>query len=451
MASVFRPSYSKIDPKTGKRIKRQLQKWYVEFEDASGKLVRVPGYRDKEATRELARSLERRAAQQREGIIDPFEEHRARPLSEHLEDFRRYLAARGNTPGHVATTIKRVGAVLAGCRFERMTDFSPAQLVEWLAGLRNGTVQVRSGSGVALKPDALKTAKTYAEIADAFNVRESTIYYWRRQGAPIVPKAENDLAAIAEWKAAADRERNFGASIQTANYYLTATKSFARWLVADRRMPDNPFAGLKAEKVTYRREVRTLSTEDFGKLIKATRKAAPFRGLSGKARAILYQTAGYTGLRASELASLSPSSFDFASDPCTVTVAAEDSKHREEDVLPLRADLAEKLAEWARGRPGDAPLWPGKWHKSESARMLDRDLKAAKLPKEDEAGRVFHFHALRHMFISNLARSGVHPKAAQALARHSTITLTMDRYSHLALEDQSEALSALPPLPGEEE
>ncbi len=40
-------------------------------------------------------------------------------------------------------------------------------------------------------------------------------------------------------------------------------------------------------------------------------------------------------------------------------------------------------------------------------------------------------HALRHTFISNLARAGIHPKTAQALARHSTITLTLDRYSHV--------------------
>lgn len=55
-------------------------------------------------------------------------------------------------------------------------------------------------------------------------------------------------------------------------------------------------------------------------------------------------------------------------------------------------------------------------------------------------------HALRHSFISNLARSGVHPSIAQSLARHSTITLTMDRYAHVALESQQEAIMGLPDL-----
>ena len=53
---------------------------------------------------------------------------------------------------------------------------------------------------------------------------------------------------------------------------------------------------------------------------------------------------------------------------------------------------------------------------------------------------------MRHTFITNLANSGVHPKTAQALARHSTVTLTMDRYSHTYMGEQSEAVAALPDL-----
>src|SRR6516225_6788106 len=62
----------------------------------------------------------------------------------------------------------------------------------------------------------------------------------------------------------------------------------------------------------------------------------------------------------------------------------------------------------------------------------------------EAAGLVADFHALRHTFITNLANGGVHPKVAQALARHSTITLTMDRYSHTLMGDQADALRVLP-------
>jgi hypothetical protein len=78
--------------------------------------------------------------------------------------------------------------------------------------------------------------------------------------------------------------------------------------------------------------------------------------------------------------------------------------------------------------------------------MFRADVEAAGIQYRDDAGLVADFHALRHTFISNLARSRVHPKAAQSLARHSTITLTMDRYSHTLVGEQAEALNALPDL-----
>ena len=46
-----------------------------------------------------------------------------------------------------------------------------------------------------------------------------------------------------------------------------------------------------------------------------------------------------------------------------------------------------------------------------------------------------------------LAQAGVHPKTAQELARHSTITLTMDHYTHVSLYDLGAAVGTLPALP----
>lgn len=42
------------------------------------------------------------------------------------------------------------------------------------------------------------------------------------------------------------------------------------------------------------------------------------------------------------------------------------------------------------------------------------------------------------------ARQGRH---GQALARHSTISLTMDRYTHIGLDDITVAVESLPSLP----
>ena len=129
-------------------------------------------------------------------------------------------------------------------------------------------------------------------------------------------------------------------------------------------------------------------------------------------------------------------------------------------VLPLHSDLATRLRQWLAKREQRADgqrvvlafdraanvkperQFPGTWA-AKAATMLRRDLKTAKIPYATDSGFA-DFHSLRHTFISNLVAVGVHPKLAQQLARHSTITLTMDRYSHVGLLDMSTALESLP-------
>ena len=52
-------------------------------------------------------------------------------------------------------------------------------------------------------------------------------------------------------------------------------------------------------------------------------------------------------------------------------------------------------------------------------------------------------HSLRHRFITELAKAGVHPKDANEHARHSMITLTTDRYAHVGLQDSATTLAKL--------
>ncbi len=74
------------------------------------------------------------------------------------------------------------------------------------------------------------------------------------------------------------------------------------------------------------------------------------------------------------------------------------------------------------------------------------DLDAAGIPIETNEGTI-DFHGLRHTYCTRLARSGISPKEAQTLARHSSITLTMDRYAHLQRMDSKSAMYWLPNLP----
>ncbi len=64
-------------------------------------------------------------------------------------------------------------------------------------------------------------------------------------------------------------------------------------------------------------------------------------------------------------------------------------------------------------------------------------------------GRVADFHSLRHGFISFLVNANVPPKDAHTLARHSTITLTLDRYAHLGIIGLVNSLKRLPAISNE--
>jgi integrase len=167
-----------------------------------------------------------------------------------------------------------------------------------------------------------------------------------------------DAARVSGWLA---QQRATGMSAATSNYYLQAVAGFARWLVKHRRIADNPLVPLAPVNVkTDRRHDRGILTpNEFTALIRATRTAEAFRGLSGEDRLILYTVAAYTGLRASELASLTPASFDLQSEQPAVRVQAAYTKNRQEAVLPLRPDLCASLRPYLSGRPADASVWPG--------------------------------------------------------------------------------------------
>src|SRR5262249_28678826 len=156
--------------------------------------------------------------------------------------------------------------------------------------------------------------------------------------------------------------------------------------------------------------------------------------LTGPDREMLYLVSVYTGLRASELASLTPAAFALDTAPATLTVGAAYAKHRREDVVPLHSELVGRLRPWLAGKCPGRPVWPGKWARDKQAGvMLKTDLATARaawlaeagpadrerreqspfLAYRDADGRVADFHALRHTFITRLVKSGVRPKEAQ--------------------------------------
>lgn len=387
---------------------QETSNWYVEFRDQRDQVRRLPAFTSKPASEEMGRNLVR------------------------LVEY--YKGTGGQTdPG----------------------------LITWLTGLELKTRQKLVEIGL-LPAEKAAASKPLADHLDDYEAVLKALDNTPKQVYQVVSRAKKIIngcrfqyfADISASKVQTflhdlrrDSENRKGIGAQTSNFYLSALKQFCRWMVKERRAIENPISHLDGlnVKVDPRHDRRPLTPEELLALLAATR-AGPVRfKVSGEERFMIYWLAVETGLRAGELRSLTKLSFDLDGDCPTVTVQAAYSKRRREDTLPLRSELVSALRSHLALKTPDAPAFtmPESQHIAE---MLKLDLKAVGIPYVDRDGRHVDFHALRHTFITNLAKGGIHPKTAQALARHSTITLTMDRYSHTLHEELADALNVLPDL-----
>jgi len=238
-------------------------------------------------------------------------------------------------------------------------------------------------------------------------------------------------------------------SVQTQNFYLKAMKQFYNWLVQDARAPESPIEHLRCKtvrKVTD--EVhprRVLEIDELKRLLEVTKSATKRFGMTGYERYLLYRLTAETGLRAKELRSLKVSSFDF--DGLTVNVSANYTKNKGEAVQALRPDTAEELKGFFANKLPDVKAFGGTYKQltDKTSKMLEADLAEADIPYVLD-GLYFDFHALRHQTGTLLAASGVHPKIAQKIMRHSDINLTLSRYTHTLTGQEADAVASLPDL-----
>jgi site-specific recombinase XerD len=388
MSTIFKRSYWATD--NGKRVKRKTKVYYIKYTDADGKRLRIKGFRSMEKTRTLAAQLEGKAA---DGP-DPFARHRNTPLSKHLQDFKDYMQVQSLGSDYISNTISTIQRMLDGCEIQLFSDIDPTKVEKWLEDRRGPRFGLRS-----------------------------------------------------------------------FNSYVKAFKCFLNWMMEKRGAQSNPMKCVKErnQQEDIRRDRRSISQDEFNLLIETTQKQKPYRGTSGTDRAMLYIVAAGTGFRKEELASLTDANFKLDGPKPTVTVKGAYTKNGKPATLPLQRSLAIALKEWMP----NGKLWPGTWCER-AAKMLHNDLDAARtawiegavdpverkrreksdsLAQKDKQGMVFDFHALRGQFITNLVLAGVHPKIAQKLARHSTITLTMDRYAKVKMDDLEGAIEALPTVP----
>lgn len=247
------------------------------------------------------------------------------------------------------------------------------------------------------------------------------------------------------------KKRESGTGPATLNGYIRSAKGFTGWL-AERFGTRSPLRKLAPfpEDVDRRRSKRILTDSEFAQLLVATEKC-PRRQTSAFApvdRAWLYRVAACTGIRASELASLTPESFRLDTSPPVVVVEAADAKGKREEPIPIPGHLLESLRPWLAKKPAKRRLWPGRWAELRQQQFwLERDLKRAGIVPRDENGkRLYTFHSLKRRYVVRLIEAGAKIHEVRRLARHKDSRTTLNYYTHETLSDLAKLADKLPPV-----
>jgi integrase len=386
-------------------IRQESSTYFAKYRDHDGTVRVVPtGCRDESAARQVLADLERQAERVRAGVATTQElavaERMSVPIEQHIAEYTSTLTGSACYRENADRYLRRLAA---DCRWTRLADLRRSDLERWLAD------QARQGRGA-------RSRNAFRETIIAFCnwcVRDGrlTVNPFDR-----LPKANTD----------ADPRRRRRA--------LTEAE-IGRLLEVARTRP-------VLEAQTVRRGVRR--GQAVAKLSDAHRRALE---ATGRFRALVYRTLLLTGLRKGELARLTVADLHLAAAVPFIQLPAKITKNGEEDFVPVRADLVAELKGWLVERfgPGDPPP-EGRLFDipADILRVFDRDLKAAGIPKRDERGRTLDLHALRTTFGTLLSKSGVAPRVAQRLMRHSDIRLTMQTYTDPKLFDLQGAIASLP-------
>jgi len=410
----------------GDRIVTESGTYVAKYRDAGGVVVtRSTGCRDRQAAEQLLKKWEREAEQIKSGTLDrkalAAAKQAAIPLEEHLAAYEQSLIAAEVSGMYRANVLRAVRRVATDCGFGTPADLDREAAEKWLAERITG-------------------------------------------------------------------EEKMGA--RTRNYYRESLVAFANWCVETGRLLGHDLNRIpKADqKADPKRQRRALTEDELRRLlaVAATRPLTDTRTVRrgkrkgeaiaelrpgtvarlqtvGRERALIYKTLVLTGLRKNELATLTVGQLDLTPGNSFLQLDAADEKSREGNAVAIRDDLADDLRGWlsdklvsmqnaARGSGGPLPMrlsagTPLFDVPEGLVRILDRDLRAAGIPKRDDRGRTVDVHAMRTTFGTMLSKTGTSPRTAQAAMRHSDIKLTMGVYTDPRLLDVRGAVEKLPALP----
>jgi len=388
---IYKPAYK--DKRSGK--KKNCQYWHIDFTDNQQIRRRLPAFSNKRATEKAAERIEELLSSG--GILSP-------ELQQWIEKI----------PEKIRENLIRLGVIDSRRLLNQLGKELTGHIEDFY-----GSLKVRNNERYAKQ---VKSA-----IGHIFTECGFVNY--------------NDIDANRLYIFLADLQGDGGFGQRSFNYYLKSCKQFCKWMIKERRATENHLLHLSCITQTEkRRQRRALTLTEQRKLLETAETGEKHHNLTGAERALVYRLALQTGFRANEIRSLTVSSFDF--DNQTVTVDAGYSKNKKTSTLRLKQETADDLRAYLFGKMPNVkafaiPVQPSK--------MIQKDLEAAGISYKTFDGQA-DFHSLRHTFITNLVNAGVQPNVVMKLARHSTITLTMDYYTHTLRESEDAAIEKLPDL-----
>jgi len=179
------------------------------------KVKRIPAYTDKSASQAMLVRLVKELALGKEGLTDPYAEHRNRPLSEHVGDWTGELRQLGRAKGYINAIEGRMERLIEECNWKLLEDIDVDSFADW-------------------------REKAMGEYGHNAKVKQA-----KANPEPMSPK--------------------------TKNHYLEAVRSFCLWCVKRKRMEANPVGEIEKLDTSddVRRGRRAITEEELGRLLAA--------------------------------------------------------------------------------------------------------------------------------------------------------------------------------------
>ena len=213
---------------------------------------------------------------------------------------------------------------------------------------------------------------------------------------------------------------------------------------------NNPVSLVDLTGIEPTEKKKTITYQELEMIIETTKNRDCKDSFRNDSIVISLYIGYYSGLRLCETLALEKSDFDFINNEIHITkqldcigkqtkVLKTTNKLKTNSssaVIPLAEPLKEILVKWFNKNPYNHVICD-----IEGNYIHDSFIKTTLKQISKKTNIYFHFHMLRHTFISNLANNGVEPQIAKELARHSDIATTMNIYTHVNEDRQKQAIN----------